>query len=339
MNNLLEIATKIDNGSTSVGGWKGSARKVASSARSSMSTFAKRTATFGGSADLGGHASNAVGVAGLAGLTLGAAVSTGGGIIALIGIIKLVHSTSSNREARHDTLDSYVPSCVSNRQPQNVDAKAREAAVYLVDEGKNQIGQRKSKLEEKCKAMDTFIAKYNVKTKEILRANDLNTFNIKREEREKLMDAAIKPDGKIFELVRRLKHNANYLYAYKIIGMVINDEQGALQPTAEVTRFRRTFASVSNGIKKDDESIEALGNKLVSEPAPTAGDFANNPSAARGHGGHGAARGQGLHDGSVGRHGAGAAGGQGGHGAAGAQGGAAGQKRVVRIHPDPTKRS
>lgn len=150
------------------------------------------------------------------------------GLVATIATICLMAKDAySDRESAHKVLSDYCWNLVDQAPPiikldENSIDKAVKAAMTLVDDGKSQI----ERLHEKFNIAKVNVDIFNKKSGDLFASfvNSVNTTTHAQQEAKvkELVDfweAALKPNGAIFELVRRCVHAANYLQAYHIIDL------------------------------------------------------------------------------------------------------------------------
>lgn len=216
-------------------------------------------------------AANAAGVAGgVAGVLATVGVATAGAIglgvafggpqaaiaAAVIGLVLLAKGTYSNRESAHKALSKYVWNYVDDLPPvEGVNFStasledAADAALTLLDDGKNQIKLLGTKLTAKKAKFDTFqtrlqqlVTECNAARTQLASlplmisfgasAQGSNPAIAAAEQRvarmlkdiEKLWATESKVDGAIFEYVRRCAHTANYLQAPHIVALAMKEK-------------------------------------------------------------------------------------------------------------------
>ena len=175
---------------------------------------------------------------------------------AVISLVLLAKGAYSNREAAHKALSKYVWNFVDDLEPAEGVLftttsleDAADAALTLLDDGKNQIKLLGTKLTAKKAKFDAFhtrleqlVANYNAEKLALTRLPPTISFTngssgsnpaipVARQRVDKML-AEIealwvkesKVDGAIFEYVRRCAHTANYLQAPHIVALAMKEK-------------------------------------------------------------------------------------------------------------------
>ena len=251
----------------------------------------EQAANFAGTAGaVGGTLTLAMGeaaVAGLAGAGFIAAVA--GPQVAItagvIGLALLIKGTYSNRESAHIALSQYVWNMVDTEPPAKLLNSADnlndacDAAMTLLDDGKNQIKLLGTKLQAAQTKLSLFHTSLQAKTRALAaeeakfsaaaqgsrgatqRSSAQAKFTKIETEIIAGLEEAMKKDGAIFEYVRRCAHTGNYIQAAHIAALAMKEKlsTGSVTLVAQTDYFagfkmatdaRKLFTDLEKEYKK-----------------------------------------------------------------------------------------
>ncbi len=189
---------------------------------------------------------------------------------AVVGLALAAKDMYSNREAAHTAISEYVWSMIDDERPRkDIDTEERlkeaaEAALTLMNDGKNQIKLLGTKMKEAQLKFDECNHKFKVFHGQLLalRADKAQAKRVAvqfvasidgqiialKAKAQALWDKEVKSGGAIFDYVRRCSHTANYLQAPGIIALWMSFplERSVLRPGQSRPDFFLGFARATD---------------------------------------------------------------------------------------------